>query len=1226
MSNNYLAQYVYLDGVVYRLNGTPSSGQALVVNTNEQTIEPVSVATGVSSSGVDVSGVPSGNMIPYFVDNDTIAATGTLTFDPATNSFRIETANTTYETIIDGQYLWAGRNNAANRGALLYTDTGSQAAYFVHGGSTAGLAVIAGDQSSSTSARIQAFGSTHPSLQKILRFQTDAITRMQINASGGISFSTNLIPGTPSGFYIGSGARPFGQVHAITGVFSTLDRVRVVDYSNKAPLNVTERSTAPTGVSANDIYLDDGSNTTHGRPGWRRYTGSVWEDIGATGAGGGGSGISWSTPVDSNIVADTSGAYDFGSITIPFARVYADSGWIGGASIESGIFGGDITGNAGTVTISDLGGDPTTWLVLAGSQNGQLTPGTVVGLTWDDNSSILNIPGSIAVTGTVDGRDVADDGATLDNLVASGVGGGSGITWSTPIDSNITVDTSGAYDIGTESGRLSHIYSNSGYFNGIENLDKINFNTSFETPAYKEGKLFYDSGNKCLAFFNDNPELTLQIGQENWVRVRNASNMSISNGSLVRVSGETSGVPGVVLGIATTEAGADVLGFATSDIPASGGEGYVTTQGIINGVNTSGYSAGADLFLSPTISGGYTDVAPSLPYREIRTGHVVNSAVSGSILVHIRKRESDYNELVTFADGMAFHKQDMYVVGTGSNLYFEVERNGGGGDVDYLIGSTRVTLDCTSSSGVGGRSRVGITPGADANTPSTNYLYITNPSGTLAQLNASTTLPTGAFGWVGKVVVPDQVTWSGVGEYGIQRYTESFLNNGRGLLSYEREKLRAIGAQYISGGTSTLNINTTPSPDSVHLSVASAQVYQLHRQTFPAVTGGPYYYGNGTGIYNQVTNLNQVLQIDDGTAIANNNRYNLVIWGAINYSSDDCKLFVNVPNAIYSSDSQAANDINNTADYTVPNDMRSVAFMIARVVLKYTSAGGGTFEEIGTYSLLGTPPGVRSGGAAATSSTEYVDSTFRIFDDIDATKQLAFEVSGVSSATTRTLTIPNQNGTIALTSDLHDSVTLVGQNYLSLSGQEITATGIGLDTHVTGVLPVANGGTNATNAADARTNLGVDPSGTDNSENVSLSGTPDYLVLEGQNLTLEQIDLGNDVSGAFSVPSQVTHVNSSGAPASSPETIDWTISTFQSRDLSLMSSGITFNFTNPSGPARLSLLLTQGSTAQDITWPTGVKWDDQGEVAWTGDANKTRIISFMYNGTSYYGLPSERFS
>ncbi len=399
------------------------------------------------------------------------------------------------------------------------------------------------------------------------------------------------------------------------------------------------------------------------------------------------------------------------------------------------------------------------------------------------------------------------------------------------------------------------------------------------------------------------------------------------------------------------------------------------------------------------------------------TGSIAGATIDAdsNTLQNISPDEFDTDTADTWAafDGMAFDKGDLTVLDA-SGLKLDIEKNGGG-DMDFWINGAKATLDCTAGSGAGGRARVSLTAGADANNPQINHIYVTR-SGSTATLAASTSLPTGAFAWVGKVSVPDTTTFATTGAYLQQRYTEAFANDSRGLHSHTREKLRALGAVYISGGgNQSVDITTNGgSEDNVHFSSDAASVHQLHRQSYPAFSTGPYYLGNGINQYGRITDLNAADDDQSGNAITNNDYTNWIIWGAVNEEVGDCKLFVNLPSDFYANQADALADASATADYTVPDDFRSVAFLLARVVIEYETGSSGTWKNETVFSLLGQPPGVRSGGTGvAAASTEFADSTFKIYDNLDITKIFQMQMSGLTTGNTRTMTVPDTDFTIS---------------------------------------------------------------------------------------------------------------------------------------------------------------------------------------------------------------------
>ena len=153
------------------------------------------------------------------------------------------------------------------------------------------------------------------------------------------------------------------------------------------------------------------------------------------------------------------------------------------------------------------------------------------------------------------------------------------------------------------------------------------------SPAYAEGRLFYDSEHKTLNVFNDETETTLEIGQEERVRAYNNSGATILKGRPVYWNGENAGHPIIGLGNATDENKYNVQGLSSHDIE-NNSYGYVTVSGMVRDFDTSGLTAGAAVFLGLT-DGALQNASPMYPNYPMSLGYVVTSdATLGEILVN----------------------------------------------------------------------------------------------------------------------------------------------------------------------------------------------------------------------------------------------------------------------------------------------------------------------------------------------------------------------------------------------------------------------------------------------------------------------------------------------------------------------------------------------------------------------------------------------------------------
>ena len=174
--------------------------------------------------------------------------------------------------------------------------------------------------------------------------------------------------------------------------------------------------------------------------------------------------------------------------------------------------------------------------------------------------------------------------------------------------------------------------------NTIAVSNYIDFANNATAPTQKEGRVFYDQSSKTLAYYVAEPDVTLNIGQESWIRVYNASGADVPNGAPVRFAGALNGVPTIQLASASTLAGVTWIGGVVTHSIENNSYGYVSNFGRVNDVDLSAFDVGDPVYVSTT-PGGLTKVAPTAPNYPALVGGVVANGTSGTILVKIEPYE-----------------------------------------------------------------------------------------------------------------------------------------------------------------------------------------------------------------------------------------------------------------------------------------------------------------------------------------------------------------------------------------------------------------------------------------------------------------------------------------------------------------------------------------------------------------------------------------------------------
>lgn len=164
----------------------------------------------------------------------------------------------------------------------------------------------------------------------------------------------------------------------------------------------------------------------------------------------------------------------------------------------------------------------------------------------------------------------------------------------------------------------------------------VGFDTTPTGTPTGIGTLYWDSANRTLSLIDGDGDTTLQIGQEERVLVHNNTGATLTDGQIVYVTGSTGELPSVALASNSAEATSSVtFGMVTESI-AHGADGFITTSGIVHGLNTLAFTEGAALWLGTT-PGTFTQTKPVAPLNSVLIGYVIKKAGgNGSVFVKIQ--------------------------------------------------------------------------------------------------------------------------------------------------------------------------------------------------------------------------------------------------------------------------------------------------------------------------------------------------------------------------------------------------------------------------------------------------------------------------------------------------------------------------------------------------------------------------------------------------------------
>lgn len=225
---------------------------------------------------------------------------------------------------------------------------------------------------------------------------------------------------------------------------------------------------------------------------------------------------------------------------------------------------------------------------------------------------------SYSISGSFSGSFVGD-GSQLSGIAASKWSGSNPITRDSNVEITGSLSVSGSIDV-TDTVQAILL-------SGSLQTDRISF-TQQDTFTGTQGDLGYSFDDGRFTFYIED-DVPIELGQTLYARVRNADTVTLTKGTIVDFTADTTGqTPRVKRAIATS--GTDCscfVGVVLQDIGVNN-FGAIMLNGVARGLNLTAFNTDDQLYLSATVSGSATTVIPTPPVKAIRIGKVLNASNS----------------------------------------------------------------------------------------------------------------------------------------------------------------------------------------------------------------------------------------------------------------------------------------------------------------------------------------------------------------------------------------------------------------------------------------------------------------------------------------------------------------------------------------------------------------------------------------------------------------------